>query len=85
MLLSGFGVCMYVCMCVCMVVTAVLKAVSLSGGHTVASELPTSMGIKQSSSLRLTMCVCMYVLGFGVVLGLGVVTGGCCHRGCCSC
>ena len=44
-----------------MVVTAVLKAVSLSGGHTVATELPTSMGIKQSSSLRLTMYVCMYV------------------------
>ena len=43
------------------VVTAVLKAVSLSGGHTVAMELPTSMGIKQSSSLRLTMYVCMYV------------------------
>ena len=39
------------------VVTAVLKAVSLSGGHTVATELPTSMGIKQSSSLRLTMYV----------------------------
>ena len=50
---------MYVCMYVCMsVVTAVLKAVSLSGGHTVATELPTSMGIKQSSSLRLTMYVC---------------------------
>ena len=44
-----------------MIVTAVLKAVSLSGGHTVATELPTSMGIKQSSSLRLTMYVCMYV------------------------
>ena len=43
---------MYVCM---YVVTAVLKAVSLSGGHTVAMELPTSMGIKQSSSLMLTM------------------------------
>ena len=26
-----------------------------------ATELPTSMGIKQSSSLRLTMYVCMYV------------------------
>ena len=26
------------------VVTAVLKAVSLSGGHTVATELPTSIG-----------------------------------------
>ena len=44
-----------------MVVTAVLKAVSLSGGHTVAMELPTSMGIKQSSSLMLAMYVCMYV------------------------
>ena len=45
------------------VVTAVLKAVSFSGGHTVATELPTSMGIKQSSSLTLTVCmyVCMYV------------------------
>ena len=50
-------VCMYVCMYVCTVVTAVLKAVSLSGGHTVATELPTSMRIKQSSSLRLTMYV----------------------------
>ena len=49
----------YVCMLICMYVTAVLKAVSLSGGHTVATELPTSMGIKQSSSLRLTMYVCM--------------------------
>ena len=48
---------MYVCMYVCTVVTAVLKAVSLSGGHTVATELPTSMGIKQGSSLRLTMYV----------------------------
>ena len=26
-----------------------------------ATELPTSMGIKQSSTLRLTMYVCMYV------------------------
>ena len=42
-----------------MVLTAVLKAVSLSGGHTVATELPTSMGIKQSSSLMLAMYVCM--------------------------
>ena len=41
------------------VVTAVLKAVSLSGGHTVAMELPTNMGIKQSSSLTLAMYVCM--------------------------
>ena len=31
------------------------------GGHTVATELPTSMGIKQSSSLMLAMYVCMYV------------------------
>ena len=38
-----------------MVVTAILKAVSLSGGHTVAMELPTNMGIKQSSSLTLAM------------------------------
>ena len=49
-----------------MVITAVLKAVSLPGGHTVATELPstssdTSMGIKQSSSLSLAMYVCMYV------------------------
>ena len=44
-----------------MVVTAVLKAVSLSGGNTVAMELPTSKGIKQSSSLTLAMYVCMYV------------------------
>ena len=43
-----------------MVITAVLKAVSLSGGHTVAMELPTNMGIKQSSSLTLAMYVCMY-------------------------
>ena len=42
------------------VVTAVLKAVSLSGRHTVATELPTSMRIKQSSSLTLAMYVCMY-------------------------
>ena len=54
---------MYVCMYVCIVtvVTAVLKVVSLSGGHTVAKELPTSMGIKQSSLLTLAMYVCMYV------------------------
>ena len=43
-----------------MVVTAILKAVSFSGGHTVATELPTNMGIKQSSSLILAMYVCMY-------------------------
>ena len=42
------------------VVTAILKTVSLSGGHTVAMELPTSMGIKQGSSLRLAMYVSMY-------------------------
>ena len=47
------------------VVTAVLKAVSLSGGHTVATELPTNMGIKQSSSLMLAMYVCMYVRDWG--------------------
>ena len=49
-----------------MVVTAVLKAVSLSGGHTVATELPTNMGIKQSSSLTLAMYmyVCMYACMF---------------------
>ena len=41
-----------------MVITAILKAVSLSGGHTVAKELPTGMGIKQSSSLMLSMHVC---------------------------
>ena len=52
---SSLRLTMYVCMYT--VVTAVLKAVSLSGGHTVATELPTSMGIKQSSSLRLTMYV----------------------------
>ena len=61
--------CMYVCLYVCMYVTAVLKAVSLSGGHTVATELPTSMGIKQSSSLRLTMyicvCICIQTKGSG--------------------
>ena len=45
------------------VVTAVLKAVSLSWGYTVATELPSSMGIKQSSSLTLAMYVCMYVCG----------------------
>ena len=49
-----------------MVVTAVLKAVSLTGGHTVATELPsmssdTSMGFKQSISLTLAMYGCMYV------------------------
>ena len=51
-----------------MVVTAVLKAVSLSGGHTVATELPTSMGIKQSSSLRLTMYVCYGSLRVNLLL-----------------
>ena len=40
------------------VVTAVLKAVSLSGGHTVATELRTNMGTKQSSSLTLAMHAC---------------------------
>ena len=39
------------------VVTAVPKAVSLSGGHTVVMELPTNLGIKQSSSLTLAMYV----------------------------
>ena len=33
-----------------------------------ATELPTSMGIKQSSSLRLTMYVCMYVCMYAYAL-----------------
>ena len=53
-------ICIYMYLCIYVYITAVLKAVSLSGGHTVATELPTNMGIKQSSSLTLAMNICIY-------------------------
>ena len=52
---------MYVYVCICMYMYACMYVcMYVSGGHTVATELPTSMGIKQSSSLMLAM----YVSGF---------------------